>query len=554
MADDDNTRSYRSGAPFPARSGGSSGHAGGQGGDPLAELARLIGQHDPFADLGRGAPARDQRPAPRDLAPLPPAPADEWRSARSTPAADHQDRYQERPADDYAARDYSRQDYADQTYPSRDYPSQSYPAQYPNPEQDYHARGGGSDHDPHHDQNGYSDRGYDDGSDSRYGDQRSYRAADEPQHGERSPFDHQDYVQDGYANFTPGAQGRYDQPYAQDGVDDGYQDSRYQSQGRPPLGDDAGYDDAPRSRGRGGIITIVAVLALAMLGTAGAFAYRSYFGGGSTGAPPVIRADAGPNKVVPATQGDNATSKLSQDRFADRSGNERVVSREEQPISFGNASVTSVTPRPVAPGQAPPGLPANATSLAPSNGTTGGEPRRVQTVRIRPDQQQSGGDPFAAQRNDATSSTRGATSRAAAAPRQAAPPPAQNPAANANSSIPLTPQSDPAPLPSIASRTPAVPRAPAAAAPVRNATETNGHFVQLSAQRSEDEAESSFRAMQAKFPNLLGNREAVIRRKDVSGKGTFFGAQVGPFASREEAVQLCDSLKSQGGTCIVQKN
>ncbi|MGZ8330548.1 MAG: SPOR domain-containing protein [Rhodoplanes sp.] len=28
----------------------------------------------------------------------------------------------------------------------------------------------------------------------------------------------------------------------------------------------------------------------------------------------------------------------------------------------------------------------------------------------------------------------------------------------------------------------------------------------------------------------------------------------GPFASREEAVQLCESLKSAGGSCFVERN
>src|SRR5262245_64603560 len=97
MADDDNTRSYRSGAPFPR--GGSSSQAGqgqpqGQGGDPLAELARLIGQHDPFADLSRSAPKRGEQrqiaaPQPRDPAPEPAPPTPQpqqpdWRSARGT--------------------------------------------------------------------------------------------------------------------------------------------------------------------------------------------------------------------------------------------------------------------------------------------------------------------------------------------------------------------------------------------------------------------------------------------------------------------------------------
>ena len=33
----------------------------------------------------------------------------------------------------------------------------------------------------------------------------------------------------------------------------------------------------------------------------------------------------------------------------------------------------------------------------------------------------------------------------------------------------------------------------------------------------------------------------------------FYGAQVGPL-SREGATQLCESLKSAGGSCIIQRN
>jgi hypothetical protein len=46
----------------------------------------------------------------------------------------------------------------------------------------------------------------------------------------------------------------------------------------------------------------------------------------------------------------------------------------------------------------------------------------------------------------------------------------------------------------------------------------------------------------------------LIRKKEVPGHGTFYGAQVGPFASRTDAVSLCENLKSAGGTCIVQRN
>jgi cell division protein FtsN len=34
----------------------------------------------------------------------------------------------------------------------------------------------------------------------------------------------------------------------------------------------------------------------------------------------------------------------------------------------------------------------------------------------------------------------------------------------------------------------------------------------------------------------------------------FYGVQVGPFASREDAVQLCESLQSAGGSCMIQKD
>jgi hypothetical protein len=44
-----------------------------------------------------------------------------------------------------------------------------------------------------------------------------------------------------------------------------------------------------------------------------------------------------------------------------------------------------------------------------------------------------------------------------------------------------------------------------------------------------------------------------MRRRDLD-KGTFYGALVGPFASREDAVQLCEGLKSAGGAYVIQKN
>jgi hypothetical protein len=85
------------------------------------------------------------------------------------------------------------------------------------------------------------------------------------------------------------------------------------------------------------------------------------------------------------------------------------------------------------------------------------------------------------------------------------------------------------------------------------AIEAGGFVVQLSAGRSEPEAQAAFRAIQAKYPVLSG-RQPLIRRKDQGERGIFYAAQVGPFGVKGDADQLCETLKSDGGACFVQKN
>jgi cell division septation protein DedD len=75
--------------------------------------------------------------------------------------------------------------------------------------------------------------------------------------------------------------------------------------------------------------------------------------------------------------------------------------------------------------------------------------------------------------------------------------------------------------------------------------------VQLSAHRSEKEAQAAFRAMRTKY-SVLGGYEPKIRRKDRADRGVFYAAQVGPLA-RDEADHLCQKLKGAGAGCFVQK-
>ena len=86
MADDHSQRFYHPDDP-PGRGASAGSPEPRSGSDPLAELARLIGQNDPFGEFGReGArrsmpphpkPATDWRPHPEDLSYAPPTAARE---------------------------------------------------------------------------------------------------------------------------------------------------------------------------------------------------------------------------------------------------------------------------------------------------------------------------------------------------------------------------------------------------------------------------------------------------------------------------------------------
>jgi hypothetical protein len=82
--------------------------------------------------------------------------------------------------------------------------------------------------------------------------------------------------------------------------------------------------------------------------------------------------------------------------------------------------------------------------------------------------------------------------------------------------------------------------------------ESENWVVQLSAQRTEEEAQSAFRAAQAKYA-VLASYQMLIPKKDQGRRGVFYAAQVGPLP-RDEANGLCSRIKSAGGKCFIQEN
>jgi len=490
------------GRPFPADDydRGGDRYDGEQGeSDPLAELARLIGQTDPFGATAKPSQAPAPPPLPRDY-------------------RDHYEPQYEEPIEDEEAppagpppwmqRANAR---AQQRGVQRDVP----------PEQDYP--------DEVHPRHRYAQ------PTPQYDDYRDEQAAyaETEQHADPSRYD--DAL---YGQLESGTQDYQrdpaypDDPYA---YQDGYE----------------GEAEEPTRKRRGGLLTVFAVLALAVVGTGAAFAYRTYIGGPKAGDPPIIKADNTPTKVVPAPAD---TASKTPDRLPSADGPEKIVPREERPVDVnaGNGAPRVVFP-PLTPNGNPPPPASVATAapppqvaapaVAPTNGTLpSSEPRKIRTLSVRGDQADAAAAPVPPPA--AAAPAKPAKSAAAAAPRS-------SPTGAATGPLSLSPDAAQASVP------PAEPRHVAALQPPQGAPATDtapaseSHFlVSITSQPSEAEAQASFRLMQKKYPDQLGSRSPVIRRVE-GKKGVSYRALVGPFASREEAKQFCTGYSSAGGQCWI---
>jgi hypothetical protein len=389
----------------------------------------------------------------------------------------------------------------------------------------------------------------------------------------------------------------------------------------------AALTDAPTD-GRLGMKLAAAAMGLVIIGGLGFLGYRAF--GPTTvastgGAPPVIKAEQQPAKVVPA----GATpAKVESDRVA-AANQQRIVARQEEPVdTVGNRQV-----RVIGPG-------------APAAEGEDEAPRRVRTVVVRPDgtivQPNAGATPAlppapaapapAASAPAAPAAPAPATPPAApataATPAAPAPvlPPAPTPAAPAVAAVPAPGVAQPQPAPTrpaapaapAAAAPAATPAAPAAAAPAAPAARPvppppatvaatrpvppapqnratppaapaaaaplplvpptttaatppttvaavpapaatapasgGGAFVvQLSSQRSEADARRDFQRFQSRFGGLLAGKSPDIQTADLGNRGIYYRLRVGPGGSREEAVRLCEQIKSQGGDCVVAR-
>ena len=331
--------------------------------DPLAELARLIGQSDAGADGGRPDRYQEER---ND--------ADGY-DADGYAAPATADRAAAAGLDWAAEEDYAEQSghgqgrYAAPPPPAASYPAVSSPAQgyedEPPPGPRFFSG-------PAAAFNGFRE---DDGANADYAPHSQQPSAPAPG-GRALPF-----------GVAP-----RERPYqAQAGEHDGGQDYA------PDDYDDE--DETPRRRS--GLVLVMAVLGLAVVGTAGAFGYRAMFGGSVLPQlPPIIKANGAPNKIVPT-----GAPAANPGQPGAAGAPPALAPPPEQPVDLNKTAPRVVSTIPIGPGGNPappiaaappppaPALPPPAAFAPPPAvaapvppAQTSAEPKRVHTVQIHSEQ------------------------------------------------------------------------------------------------------------------------------------------------------------------------
>ena len=258
--------------------------------------------------------------------------------------------------------------------------------------------------------------------------------------------------------------------------------------------------------------------------------------------------------------------------------NVKVSGRTEQPVDVEQITrrdIPADTAQAVANGTSTGGQAAAAPKPLPPSGLPQlGEPRRVKTVSVRPDgtiiESEAAPTRVASLGNigassgapapSATQTSTGSTPVPAPAPRPK-PAAAAVPAPTTTATIPArpkpaAPEADTATTTASTPKPAAAPRQQVAAvqpasAPVAEAA-SGGWAVQLAAPQSEAEAKDAISKLQKRFSDELSGMKPGVRKADVNGK-TIYRVRVGGM-SREDATSLCTKLQGAGGQCFVAKN
>ena len=330
------------------------------------------------------------------------------------------------------------------------------------------------------------------------------------------------------------------------------------------------------------LVVLASVLVLTGGGLAATFLARTgahaVAQGGGT---PTIMAATGPNKIkladaAPASAAEEADSALLGKNGAASGAPAKVVNSQEQPIDLTQLPKAAASPEGQAAAEVRPAGSASPfpepkkvkTFLVRPDGTMIGAASTAAAsatgsipVLGRPDlsQAETGGQ-GANSRSAAVTpaaprpSTPKTSTRTATTPK--APPASIADLASANASDPVSVPSKPrqpaSPGAGAASKAKPIEVADAATSDEAAPASTGAFGLQLAAAGSEDEARGIFARLQKKYSGELGSFKPTIRKAD-SGDKSVYRVRVGNLA-QDQAKSLCARLQAGGGTCFVVHN
>lgn len=335
---------------------------------------------------------------------------------------------------------------------------------------------------------------------------------------------------------------------------------------------------------RKGLYTAAGVVAVVVLGGAAFLLFDGSSVDVPSGPPPVIAGLQEPLKVYPDNKPaptENSASKLIYDRVGtpeDQTKERMVLPEETKPAELPPAPEGTQASDPLVPG-----APKKVRTLVvrPDGTIISGAPdtppvRTVETTPVRPTAETPAPAPAPATPESGTQPAPAAEITKPAEPEtpqivastETGTPEAGSPAAvltavpRKKPAVPVQVARAPAPQTTAPARNDGpldlskpAPAAPQASAPVANTGRIapGTYVVQVTSQRSEDAARSAYQTLQQRYPNILGAKQAVIVSAKIEDRGTFYRARI-PSGSRDEAISLCESLKSAGGDCFVRRN
>lgn len=278
-------------------------------------------------------------------------------------------------------------------------------------------------------------------------------------------------------------------------------------------------DEQPGGSPKRMVTAAIALGAVAAFGIGIWFAYDQGVKRGASGAPPLVRADQGPTKVAPENPGGMQIP--NQDK--------QIYER----LDGGQNSTAAGTERLLPPPERPTATPTqpNVTAAPTGSGSTAGV-----TVPTRPAPSSVPNQTAAPSATPAPATSAPATPAPATSPGQPAAKP-EEPAKPAEAPKAAGSQTAAAPAPK--------PAAPSVASPGGTAK------IQLASLKDQAAAQSTWTALQKKYPEQLSGLTPSYERVEIPNRGTFVRLQAGPLKDRAAAQALCQELAGKNQGCIV---